>query len=480
MANQTTTQNIISSTALPDWYKNYLEQVMGRAVGAADEPYQPYGGPTVAALTPEQLQVQGMVQDMQGHQTGTLNQALGLYGQAGDINSGAAGAGSFAGATDYFNQGAGANTAGISSPFVNQGVGLAGLSAQGSAMGAGQPYIAASTSPTGLLAAAPYLSQASQTFPGAASSYMSPYTTQVLDQIASRGARNLSENILPSISDDFVRAGGYGSTRQRDLVGRAARDTQEAILGEQARSLESGYAQAGQQFQADQARTAGLAGTAGGLGTSQQQILQGAGTGLGSLSSADLARMLSSGQTIGQLGLGQAGVAGTDASRQIQAGQGLAGIGQSQIQAAQQDNAQRLQAAQGIQGLSGQAQNMGFQQIAALDAVGQQNQGQNQANLDAGYQEYLRQQNYPWQTIGNMSNVIQGLPVNQSSNTTTTGSQPGPSTLSQLGGIGLGVAGLAGSGLFKAKGGKVKKPKSAVSYGVAPRRGLSFAYGKAA
>lgn len=474
----TTTQTIRQETALPEWYTSYLQNVMGRAVGTAGEEYQPYGGPRVAGLTGDQQSAYDLVRNLQGGQTGTLQNSLGLFNQAGANNSGAAGAGSFGSAGDYFNQGAGANTAGISNPYVQQGTALANQSAGGSSLAAANPYIQQSVAPTGLQAASPFLGAAAQSFPGAAQSYMNPYNDLVTNRIAELGGRNLSENLLPQISDQFVRAGQYGSPQQREGVYRALRDTQESVLGQQAQVLQQGYGQAGQLFGQDQARLAGLAGTAGGLGQGQQQLLQSAGLGQGSLAGQDLSRILSAGQTVGQLGLGQAGVAGSDASRQIAAGQGMAGIGQSQIQASQTDNAQRLGAAQGILGLAGQAQNMGFQQAGALEGIGAAQQGQNQQNLNTGYQDYLTQQQYPWQQIGNLSNVIQGVPVNQSSSSNVQTTNPSPSTLSQIGGIGLGVAGLANSGIFKARGGRVDKKdvkfKRAHSYGNTPKRGIAF------
>lgn len=486
MANQTSQQTVISQTALPDWYTSYLQQTMGRALTAADSQYQPYTGPMVAGLSPDQQQAYQEVQQMQGGQTGTLKNALGLYDQAGGVNSGAAGQGSYDAASGYFGAGAGANTAGVSSPFVNQGIGYASQAANGNSAAAGYPYITGSTNPTGLQAAAPFLSQASQgiasasgSFPQSAAAYMNPYNSAVTDQIAKLGARNLTENLLPGIADNFVSAGQYGSQRQGVMDDRALRDTQEAILGQQANVLQQGYQTAGNQYEADQSRLAGLAGTAGslagtagGLGTQQQQILQSAGLGLGNLSAADLNRILSAGQTVGQLGIGQAGVAGTDANRQIAAGQGMAGIGASQIQSAQSDNAQRLAAAGGINGLATNAQTLGMQQAAALEAGGASQQANTQANYNAAYNQFQQQQQYPWQVIGNLSNVVQGLPVNQSTSQSSTSSVPGPSTTSQIAGIGLGVAGLANSGIFKARGGAVKKPKSRVSYGIAPRRGI--------
>lgn len=472
MANETTYQNVSTTQNLPDWYTQYLQQTMGRALTAADNPYQAYTGPTVAGLTPDQQQAYGQVQSIQGQATPWLQEGTDLTRAAGAGKSGLAGAGSFNAATGMFDAGAGANTAGVSQPYVNQGIGFASQAAGGNSAAAGMPYIGASTNPTGLQAASPFLSAAGGTLPQNVSSYMNPYNSAVTDQIAKLGARNLQENLLPAISDQFVNAGQWGSQRQGTLDDRALRDTQENILAQQNQALQQGYTTAGNQYEADASRQAGLAGTAGGLGTQQQQILQSAGLGLGNLSAADLNRVLSAGSTVGNLGLGQANVAGTDANRQIAAGQGLAGIGQSQIQASQSDLARQLAAGQQMAGIGQMGQNMALQGSAALEAAGAAQQANTQANYNVAQQQFNQQQQYPWTTIGNLSNVVQGLPVNQSTSQSSSTTAPGPSTAGQIAGIGLGVAGLANSGLFKAKGGAVKKPKSRVSYGIAPRRGL--------
>lgn len=566
----TTYSHIDTTTNLPDWYTQYLQQVMGQAQTAASDTYHPYEGQTVAGLTPDQLRSFALINGGVNTVGQYINQAGNFYNAAGAGQSGQAGATSLAGASSLYNSGAGVNSAGAyspyakdasalargafdvaspyvkqstealglqqASPYVNQSTIALGLNQASpyvkdstTALGLQQasPYVTQSTSALGLQAASPYLQNASGSFPGAAAAYMNPYISGVTDRIAQLGARNLSENILPAISDDFVRAGQYGSTRQRDLVGRAARDTQDSILGQQATALEQGYGQAGQLYESDAARQAQLASTAGqlgtqqqqilqqaglglgglgtsqqqilqqaglglgGLGTQQQQILQQAGLGLGNLGTQQQQILQSAGFGLGNLNLNQAqalsgigaqyaGLMGQDASRQIAAGQGLAGIGQTQIGASQADLARMLGSAQGIQGLGQDYTNNTLRFGAALDANGQEQQGQSQRNLDAGYQEYLRQQQYPWQVIGNLSNVIQGLPVNTSSSSNSSSSAPSPSATQQIAGVGLGVAGLANSGIFRAKGGAVKKPKSAVSYGIAPRRGLSFDYKKAA
>ena len=96
-------------------------------------------------------------------------------------------------------------------------------------------------------------------------------------------------------------------------------------------------------------------------------------------------------------------------------------------------------------------QNLGI--IGLQNQLGgqQQQQVQNQMNVDQ--QNALNAQNFPYQQMNFMSNLIRGLPMPQQSASIY---QAPPSTLSQVAGLGLTAAGL---GAFKsnAKGGAIKK-----------------------
>lgn len=114
--------------------------------------------------------------------------------------------------------------------------------------------------------------------------YMNPYNQAVTDQIAKMGARNLSENLLPAVSDQFIRAGSFGGSRMGEFGGRAVRDTQESILNQQAQALQQGYGQALNASAADLQRqqsalgqTAELAKLQQGLAASDAAALQSIG-----------------------------------------------------------------------------------------------------------------------------------------------------------------------------------------------------------
>lgn len=130
--------------------------------------------------------------------------------------------------------------------------------------------------PGAMSAAQPYMTEAGKLATGNIGAYMNPYTQNVTEQIAKLGARNLSENLLPAVSDAFIRSGSFGGTRMGEFGERALRDTQEAILSQQGQALQSGYGQALGAAQADLARQAGLASTAGGLTQTDLARQQGA------------------------------------------------------------------------------------------------------------------------------------------------------------------------------------------------------------
>lgn len=117
--------------------------------------------------------------------------------------------------------------------------------------------------------------QASQPFSaGALQTYMSPYTDNVVNRIAELGGRNLREQLLPSVNQTFVGSGQTGSSRHGEFTSRALRDTQEAVLGEQARALESGYGTALDAYEADRKTQLTGASRLGTLGQMQTALAQ--------------------------------------------------------------------------------------------------------------------------------------------------------------------------------------------------------------
>jgi hypothetical protein len=223
-----------TETALPDWYTNYAAQIVSNQNEIAAQPYTAYSGPRVADFTGDQQAGFQMTRDAAGAYKPGLAQATQTVGA------------------------------------------LAGLRPSEMAQ--------------------PWMSQAGQSAPSVVGQYMDPYQDFVVDRIGQLGARNLSERLLPQISDQFIGAGGFGGSRQAEAIGRAIRDTQEGISAEQNKALSQGYQSSLGAAQNDLSRYGTLAGLAGNLGA--QDISSGLAVGN---SQADLAAMAQ------QLGLQGAG-----------------------------------------------------------------------------------------------------------------------------------------------------------------------------
>jgi hypothetical protein len=114
-----------------------------------------------------------------------------------------------------------------------------------------------------------------------------------------------------------------------------------------------------------------------------------------------------------------------------------------------------LQSANTLGTLGNQQYNQNLGIIGLQNQLGGQQQQQTQNVLNTQQQNFLNAQNYPYQQLNFMSNLIRGLPMTQQS---ASMYQAPPSMLSQVAGLGLTAAGL---GAFKAaKGGSTKEIKS--------------------
>ena len=117
------------------------------------------------------------------------------------------------------------------------------------------------------------------------------------------------------------------------------------------------------------------------------------------------------------------------------------------------------QALQGASTLGQLGQNQYQQQTginAAQQQAGAQQQAFNQQGLSNQYQDFLNRQNYPYQQLGFMSDIIRGTPTGGI--TTKQESQVAPSMFSQIAGSLGGLGSLAGAynAFGKAEGGEIK------------------------
>ena len=477
-----------STSETPKWMQDALYNQINTATTIANQPYQPYGYTDAAGnFVPGQRIAEPVADTLAGYEnvrqsvggwkpamgkamTGTegltgqnagVTQGLGYMTEGADLTRGAVGQGSLTGVQGYLGQATGLNPLTAAQDYMGQSAGTTAQSLSERAMAYADPYMRAAAR-----SGATYIPE-----------YMNPYNEAVTSQIARLGARNLQENILPALSDQFIRSGTFGGTRMGEFGQRAARDTQEAILAQQAQALQSGYGQALSAAQAEAAKQAGLAGTAGQIaGADLSRILQGAGqygtlgqaqTAAGQaqqqygLSAAqaqqqaaaqDYARMLqASGQygTLGQLAgqltgqqqqaLLQAGqLYGTTSAADInarlaQAGQ-MANIGQGYAGTSISEAQRQQSALQQLANMAGQQQQYSAADSAALMQIGAAQQAQEQAQLDQAYADFVEQRDYARNQADWLNNQIRGIAPSVPTTTTQTGvtTQFGASPLTQL------------------------------------------------
>jgi len=457
---QKATSYTTSSSETPKWMQDAIYNQVQWATNVANKPYQEYNLPRVAQLSDLQQQAYKNVVGNQGFYQADLDKAQsGMYDfsnkgtadqlgqqQAQYLRQDLVGKNLDAG-QKLFGQAAGMDVIGAAQPYLQR-------AGQMDIINAAQPYMSQAGSTTAealseraLAAANPYLTAASQTSAQNVGQYMSPYQQSVLDVIAKQGARNLKENIMPGISDAFIKAGQFGSSRMGELGARAMRDTQEAILNAQAQSAQQGYGQAMNAAQADLARQAQLAGTVGSIsGADLSRILQGGSQygnlaqTAGQLTGQQMQQLANIGQMSGQLTNQQMQNIAALAQAQTQAGQaqqqfGL-GAAQAQQQAQAQDYARQMTALSQFAQMQQQEQAMRAADVASLEAAGQAQQGQKQRELDAAYQQFQEKQLYPKQQMDWLSTQIRGMAPITPQTVTQTGASTGatysPSILSQL------------------------------------------------
>jgi len=232
----------------------------------------------------------------------------------------------------------------------------------------------------------------------AVSEYMSPYMQNVTN-IQKDAAIEDFNRLQGSRDAKAVQAGAFGGSRQGVQQGLA----QEQVLGQlasiQATGQQKAYEDASKQFGAD--RTAAMSDE--------------------NRRAVDAARVQTSTEASGQFGA-NTGLAA------LKTGQGLGSELTRLGEIGRQTDIQNEQLREG---------------------VGQNIQAEGQAGLDLEYANFLEQQGYTREQIGNMTGILSGMPIAATGTTTSSGTttspQQNPSTLSQVTG-----AGLSGLSLYKA------------------------------
>jgi hypothetical protein len=263
------------------------------------------------------------------------------------------------------------------------------------------------------------------TDPNIMSSYMSPYQQAVTD-IEKREAARQSSMLGQQQQAQAVQQGAFGGARSAIVEAERQRNLSQQMGDIQARGGQAAFQQAAQQYQTDQQRALQAA-------LANQQM--GFGTGQANLNALLGVQQFGAGQNLEAQRMGEQ-------SRQFGANLGLQGI-QQQLASA---------------GLLGNLGQMEFGQqkdiINALNAAGAQRQGIEQQKLDTQYQDFLRQQEYPFKQVGFMFDAMRGLPLTQYSQSTYAGPMtPGQVVTGAVAGYGAGKQ----LGFF-ASGGSVEEP----------------------
>jgi hypothetical protein len=74
--------------------------------------------------------------------------------------------------------------------------------------------------------------------------------------------------------------------------------------------------------------------------------------------------------------------------------------------------------------------------LKTMGAFGDLQRAYQQQQIDARYQDLLRKIEFPQQQLGSMADILRGVPITKTGETTTTTTPP-PSFASQLAGLGL-------------------------------------------
>ena len=116
---------------------------------------------------------------------------------------------------------------------------------------------------------------------------------------------------------------------------------------------------------------------------------------------------------------------------------------QQALAAAQAQKAQQLSGAGAFGNIAGQQMQLGQQGIQGLTQAGGMGQQQLQKGMDIAYQDFLKQQQFPYTQAATLGNLLSGVPAAQM--VTAYSQQPGPSMAQQIAGLGRAGAGMWGA-----------------------------------
>lgn len=456
------TSQTVNQVTIPPELMPYAQRTLGTAEDLVyNKPYETYGGQRFAGLNP--LMTQGFQGTSKQGVTPQMGEASGLASLAGRQ------AGQMGNYQPSQYQGMGVNYLGTQAPQLRQEqMAIPDLVSAGQVNAPGlQQFQMGPAERVG-----------AERFGGArASEYMSPYMQNVVEQQKAGAVRDYSRQI-PGLQAAGIRAGARGGTREAILQSEAQRNLQDQLGNIDATGRQAAFQNAQQQFGADRAAgmQAGMANQQAGLATGQQNLAAllgiqqlGAQTGLqAGLANQQAglqagmanqqARQQAEQQNLGarlgiqQLGV-QTGMQSQLANQQAQLQAQQQGLQQQQFGSEFDERSRQFGANLGLQGLQQQLAAAGTlgqlgqsqfnqQQQASQNQLqaGSQLQMQEQQRLQAGYEDFLARQRYPYSQLGFMSDLIRGTPT---AGGIQTMYQAPPSLLGQAAGAGMGIAGLS-------------------------------------
>lgn len=366
MATTTATPsgNVVSQTDLPAWYQQYTQNLGSQAMGIAQgNNSQPLPAQSVAGFNGDQTAAFDQVRNASNAWQQPLQSAAGLNGQI----------------------------APTAAKFIDYAQGAVGAPAM-TTSDAIQPWAQG---------AQDAVSGNAQAWTDNAAKYMSPYTSQVVDNIARLGKNNWEDSIMPGVNSSMIGSGQFGSTRNADILSRAGARAADDITGQQSNALQAGYAGAAGIFANDANRAQQQ------QSTQAQTALAGGNMMQGALS-ADANRVQNQGQ--------------------IQATTALNG------------------ATGGVNALNTAADNYGalgqsYQTLANTGAqsllnIGNQQQTLQQGGLTTAYQNAMAARTDPWTQLSNATGVINGVQLPQTMSQASSGYIPNaPNALTSVGGL---------------------------------------------
>ena len=438
------TETTVTNTDLPDYVEPYFKRLLQRGEAESLQGYNPYGGQRLSYFSPDELTSQAMTRGFATSGTPQeFTDASARYGATAGYGTPQYQAGSFDSGYAAGDMGQTYQAGDISSQYGardRQSGYQAGIQ--------GDEY-----TPLG--------------YEENLQRFMSPYQQNVID-VEKREAARQSNIMGKGIGDAATAQGSLGGYREAIQQAERERNLGQQLGDIQTRGSQAGFQSAQQQLAAE--RAAGLGAAQFGLAQygageqaaqTQEQLSQGA-FAFGEQSRQQQEKLGQSGFQLGQQAQQQQG------AQQIQAYQAgenaRAQAAKLGLSAAQQEDAAKqaqekfgqsaydvsnrynLAAAQGLMGAGQDINQDAISRISALQGIGSQQRALEQASMDMGYEDFLRQQGFAGQQLGNFGNILRGVPVTPQGKVSSYAQQPG---LFQQA-IG---AGLTGLGLYRGAGG---------------------------